>query len=591
MLAFAGSMFGQYTIGLIGDATPTGWDADTNLVQTDSVTWEMDVDLVVGQAKFRENDMWDNSWGGTDFPAGMAILNTFDNIPIPYAGRYHIELDTSVPSYNFIIESPMGIIGNAIPGNEWTEDVNMYPVEGNPNAWTIVLELQVGECKFRLNDDWADNWGGGGFPTDTAIFNSPSNIMVDQAGEYEITFDTATLIYSFEQNVRYESIGIIGDATPTGWDADTNMVQNSENPAEYNLDLDLTDGGCKFRANDDWADNWGGTDWPSGVGVFNGPDNIPAQAGRYRISFNVESLEYNFVEIVDYATVGIVGTAVNGDFTTISAMNKIDAENYELRAELSSGDLLFVGNEDLAINWGSGDFPSGTAERDGALIPIPEGDYVITFNTVSGAYNFEVVIEYDAVSLVGKSGPFGAWPEPDDMGARDTYLEKDSEDPNSWSGEGIELTSYMGADDEGVKFRADTMWTVNWGAAEFPAGSGTQDGPNIQCLEGTYNITFNDVSGEYVFVESSSTNNLVKPEEITVFPNPTSSDLTVDLSRLNATGEISVRVFSAQGTMISDVKTEANDQIQVKTSSLETGMYYLSIQGENFLVSKNFSVK
>ena len=55
----------------------------------------------------------------------------------------------------------------------------------------------------------------------------------------------------------------------------------------------LTDGAVKFRAQDDWAINWGATDFPSGVGTQNG-DNIPVSAGTYTIKFNVKTGAYSF---------------------------------------------------------------------------------------------------------------------------------------------------------------------------------------------------------------------------------------------------------------------------------------------------------
>jgi hypothetical protein len=50
-----------------------------------------------------------------------------------------------------------------------------------------------------------------------------------------------------------------------------------------------------------------------------------------------------------------------------------------------------------------------------------------------------------------------------------------------------------------VKFRQDQDWTVNWGTNDFPTGTGVQDGPNIPVLQGTYNISFNRITGWYVF--------------------------------------------------------------------------------------------
>ena len=50
-----------------------------------------------------------------------------------------------------------------------------------------------------------------------------------------------------------------------------------------------------------------------------------------------------------------------------------------------------------------------------------------------------------------------------------------------------------------AKFRQDDAWTTNWGASTFPAGVGTQDGPNIPVAAGTYLVVFDRVSGAYSF--------------------------------------------------------------------------------------------
>ncbi|MEM6800171.1 MAG: SusF/SusE family outer membrane protein, partial [Bacteroidota bacterium] len=49
------------------------------------------------------------------------------------------------------------------------------------------------------------------------------------------------------------SVGIIGSATPNGWDADSNMVQDAMDPHLWTMNIDLVAGEAKFRTNDDWA--------------------------------------------------------------------------------------------------------------------------------------------------------------------------------------------------------------------------------------------------------------------------------------------------------------------------------------------------
>ena len=123
-----------------------------------------------------------------------------------------------------------------------------------------------------------------------ALRTTAPNIPVT-AGIYLVTFDPATGAYSFGE----ASVGLIGSATAGGWDSDQNMTPNPEVTGELTLTTTLTDNGeVKFRVNDDWAYNWGGSAFPSGTAEF-GANNIPvATGGEYTVKFNVNTLEYSF---------------------------------------------------------------------------------------------------------------------------------------------------------------------------------------------------------------------------------------------------------------------------------------------------------
>ena len=56
------------------------------------------------------------------------------------------------------------------------------------------------------------------------------------------------------------------------------------------------------------------------------------------------------------------------------------------------------------------------------------------------------------------------------------------------------------SEDGEVKFAADGGWDVNWGAAEFPYGTGVQGGSNIPYKAGSYSVYLNDITGQYMFI-------------------------------------------------------------------------------------------
>lgn len=116
-----------------------------------------------------------------------------------------------------------------------------------------------------------------------------------------------------EVTLPVRSIGIAGPATQLGWDVSVPLRRDRLNPNLWRGTVDLVDGEFKFRADDSWSSNWGGpreymallteAGWsfrgepesvfPSGVADFNG-SNIPARAGRYRVTFNSQSFAYAF---------------------------------------------------------------------------------------------------------------------------------------------------------------------------------------------------------------------------------------------------------------------------------------------------------
>jgi hypothetical protein len=270
-----------------------GSDYKFNLVANN--TWMLDKILLAPGDLFKFSEgpnFMGKNWGdsNSDGKAELFGNNIAFNQP---EGEAYYKVTFNDKTLNYSVEfvealatwSTIGVIGSAAP-NGWDSDVTMKDL-GN-GGYAIILGLVDGEIKFRADDDWALNWGGADFPAGTATVNGP-NIPVTK-GLYRIDFNPST----GEYNITPATIGIIGDATPTGWDSDTNMDVDANNPAIVTLsNFTVTTAGAKFRANDDWGFNWGNDTWPTGTGVPDGP-NIPTQAGTYNISFNVNTGEYSF---------------------------------------------------------------------------------------------------------------------------------------------------------------------------------------------------------------------------------------------------------------------------------------------------------
>ena len=89
-------IFNKLTWGIIGSATPGGWDNDTNMGYNNGKRiWNITLNLVAGEIKFRKNDAWDTNYGGSN--GALALGGS--NIAITEAGSYKIEMNLVTNTY------------------------------------------------------------------------------------------------------------------------------------------------------------------------------------------------------------------------------------------------------------------------------------------------------------------------------------------------------------------------------------------------------------------------------------------------------------------------------------------------------------
>ena len=91
-----------YMIGLVGSATPNGWDSPDQKMDYNPATgsWSITVNLVVGEIKFRLNDGWAWNIGFRKTNTGKLndLFHDGNNIPIDVAGNYTITLTITQPN-------------------------------------------------------------------------------------------------------------------------------------------------------------------------------------------------------------------------------------------------------------------------------------------------------------------------------------------------------------------------------------------------------------------------------------------------------------------------------------------------------------
>lgn len=234
------------------------------------------VTLMDGMMKFRLDNSWDTNYGdnGND---GSLEQNGSD-IPVD-AGTYKITVNTATLTWEMEKYS-WGIVGSAY--NDWGNDGPDFPLEYDPftDTWRGLVTLMDGMAKFRKNNDWGENYGDNG--PDGVLDRDGSDIAVT-AGNYLVTVDFNSMEYSIEPIYFW---GIVGSATPNSWDGPDIPMNLSFEKDDfwYANDVTLIDGMIKFRADNDWANNFGDNE-NDGI-LENGGSDIPVAAGTYNITID-----------------------------------------------------------------------------------------------------------------------------------------------------------------------------------------------------------------------------------------------------------------------------------------------------------------
>ena len=225
--------------------------------------------------KFASQPNWNGPNYGDDNKSGKLDPNAANNIASA-KGYYKLNVNTTTMTYT-AVATAWGVIGDASPQG-WNDETALT-YSPTQRVWQGAMHLTAATIKFRANHDWNYNYGSD--KADGTLGAGAANIPVSLESDYTITLDLShPNAYTYSAN-RW---GVIGDATPGGWNTDTNMTWDAVKGV-LKVTLNLTAGSIKFRANDDWAINLGGANLNA---LTQGGDNIAvAAAGNYTLTLDV----------------------------------------------------------------------------------------------------------------------------------------------------------------------------------------------------------------------------------------------------------------------------------------------------------------
>lgn len=283
---------------MLGQVNGNEWDAKSPVWMTKmsdgvyqlKVTTEKDKNYF----KFYEGSKWDESgnWdvinkgvmgcekdgcedaSGTIYYTGDS-WGTPQSMVIAGAGTWIVTLDMNNLSYS-VGKPVLYMKGDA---NGW--DGYDYLSGEDGVKFTGFMYLNQNGFKFTTASDWSGTGYGANFDTAPDAANI---VITEPAGYYQVDVDLSEKTYTL---TPITSIGIIGSASPNGWDSDVDMtyVPYNKDTKEVNgywevKNITLSAGEIKFRANDGWDISWGGE--LDNLTTKNG-GNITVEAGTYDI--------------------------------------------------------------------------------------------------------------------------------------------------------------------------------------------------------------------------------------------------------------------------------------------------------------------
>ena len=325
---------------------PKGWHVNTHGELESLITFLGGGDVAGGKMKEAGTIHWaspntgaDNSSGYTALPCGDRNNGNFINLgsygsywtstefDVNTGWQYGLGYDgTWIVNVNYTKQSGFGV--RCLKGDpvylrtQTTSIIGITPTSATASG-NVVTDgsnpvTERGICfstspNPTLNDSKALATGT------TGAFTCHLTGLTANTFYYVRAFATNSAGTTYGNEWRYPngSWGILGSATPGGWEIDQNMNFNSTNNT-WSITLNMTKGEIVFRQNDTWDVGYYGVNGNL-ILAFEAAPNIPINtAGNYTVTINLSTLKYT---ITLNPGLPLLTTSVISAITTNSAIS------------------------------------------------------------------------------------------------------------------------------------------------------------------------------------------------------------------------------------------------------------------------------
>jgi hypothetical protein len=201
---------------------------------------------------------------------------------------YSVAVQQSITPYYAPIVYPLLNVPGSYQGWNPGDSLTTIASVGSNDLYEGYMNFPDANTEFKYaKGDWNNNWGDDG--ANGSLEPGGANIKAVEAGYYKLNVDMVSLTHTFLKTTW----GLIGDATPGGWDTDTDMAYDAVNKV-WTVTVNLTAAKIKFRANKGWDLNYGDNGGDGSLEPGGADISVPDGAGNYTVTLNLSKPIYKY---------------------------------------------------------------------------------------------------------------------------------------------------------------------------------------------------------------------------------------------------------------------------------------------------------
>lgn len=376
------------------------------------------------------------------------------------------------------------------------------------------------EFKFCLAPNWDNSYG---FDNVTAEKKGMANVASSStvggnntkapSGFYYVRLDKK---FGKLEMVEVKNLELIGSFAASGWGNTIAMNWNSTTKTwTSSSEVVLkTNDEILIRFNSAWDHKFGGSfseiQFAGNNIVFAGSE------GSYEVILDASSADFTMRAVNKASDYFLVGGPTNWSTSDkLIPFYPVGATTFSFTSKLADGKNYFkawsssdFGNWDLVYGYPSGDNSdfSGAlkqAGNTGALCFPTVGEYyTVTFDFTALTFT-QTKLENQAptaYTTIGVVGSFNGWTQNSD----DYQMTQVADAPHNWYLLDFVIADVTDGNVEEIKFNANKDWAVSWGGGkdfDNERFGKLTEGANCKITPGTYDIYFNDITLQYMFVK------------------------------------------------------------------------------------------